>query len=149
VSAAFISIEIAGAPADSPALRTITLHDNGPLLDERTVWRDAASRFDNLDHAAVGAVYHRLGIHPPRSTPIERVVETLASSSVCESDESFIRRVWLTIFAREPNGIERSVLLRLLREEGSRLKLIQRIGRMTEFRDAITTPAAPPAAPDR
>ncbi|HUP44735.1 MAG TPA: hypothetical protein VM779_04395 [Thermoanaerobaculia bacterium] len=150
LSAAFHSIEIheARATATAPGvLRTVRLHDDGSLLDERTVWRDAEPRLQNLDRSAVEALLSRLGYDPVTLWPrvaagevaVERLIETLASSSACESDVAFITRTWQTIFAREPNQVELRVLLSLLKVEGSRLRLIERISRMTEFHAALTS----------
>ena len=58
----------------------------------------------------------------------------------CRDDREFVRQIWVTVFERAPNAIEERVLLSLLRKGGSRLSLIERVVRMTEFRQVVSRP---------
>ena len=90
----------------------------------------------------------RLGFDPegvgPRvaagTVSLESLMESLATSSACRDDRDFVRQIWVTVFERAPNGIEERVLLSLLRKGGTRRSLIERVVRMTEFRQTVSRP---------
>lgn len=158
LSASFDTITIAEAgsrlPVGEPAgvIRLQELGRGGVAapLDEGTLWRGRRSQFDPiaLDEAAVRSLLGRLGFDPELIWPrvvagkvsMESLMESLATSSACHDDRAFVRQIWVTVFERGPNGIEERVLLSLLRKGGSRLSLIERVVRMTEFHQAVSRP---------
>ena len=158
LSASFDTITIADAgseAAEGEPTGVIRLQELGPdgitaPLDEGTLWRGRRSQFEgaSLDEAAVRRLLARLGFDPegvgPRvaagTVSLESLMESLATSSACRDDRDFVRQIWVTVFERAPNGIEERVLLSLLRKGGTRRSLIERVVRMTEFRQTVSRP---------
>lgn len=158
LSASFDTITVAdegSGPAEGEPAGVIRLQELRPggvavPLDEGTLWRGRRSQFDgtSLDEAAVRRLLARLGFDPEvvwtrvaaGTVSLESLMESLATSSACLDDREFVREIWVTVFERAPNGIEERVLLSLLRKGGSRRSLIERVVRMTEFRQAVFRP---------
>jgi len=139
---------VAARPHGSIRRQEVTLDGMAPPLDERSLWRGRATRFETqlLGEPEVRRLVARLGFDPevvwPRiaggEVAIESLMESLATSSTCTDDRVFVRRIWTTVFERLPNAIEERVLLALLRQGPSRVALVERVVRMDEFRRAIS-----------
>ena len=156
LSASFDTIAIAeedaspvvAKPHGTIRLQELTRDGVAPPLDQQSLWRGRATRLEaqRLSAPAVRRLVARLGFDPevvwPRiaggEVAIESLMESLATSSGCHTDQEFVRRIWTTVFERPPNAIEERVLLTLLRQGPSRVALIDRVVRMDEFRRAIS-----------
>lgn len=113
------------------------------FIDANTAWRNTTTRFSakNLRRDSVEALLGRLGHDPVTGWTrldrgdirLEDVAETIAAGSDCEDDATFLHHAFAILLERQPNNVEKSDLLRRLREGASREQVVGRILRADDF----------------
>lgn len=117
------------------------------FIDANSAWRNTRTRFSttHLRRDSVEALLGRLGFDPVAGWTrlargdirLEDIAKTIAAGSDCEDDATFLRRAFAIILERHPNDIEKSDLLRRLREGATRQHVIGRIVRSDDFRRRV------------
>jgi hypothetical protein len=123
-----------GAPAPARAAIRIA---SAPFIDENSAWRHTGTRFP----APPPTLVARLGFDPAAASRahLENFVDSLAYATDCEDEQTFLRRVFLTLLGREPDIHEQHALAKLTRD-----RVPVRLTKSEEFRRLVRA-----AAPDR
>jgi mannosyltransferase len=148
LAASFQSIAIDEHGFTSTRAHVLTMRlAAGQFLDAKTAWRNTATRFppEHLHREAVESLLGRLGYDPVAGwqkltrgeVHLDDLAEAIAAGSDCEDDAAFLTRAFAILLQRAPNDIERTGLLRRLREGASREHVIGRIVKSDDFRKRV------------